>query len=288
MATATIADRWPPVTGPVRGGPDRPGWRTWWAFLVVASVLGWAARDHRHSRPEFATVWPAAGIAVLWLLVRRAALLSIDTALMLGAMLGLGLLSGIAAWTGGHARLSPTPCRRCSSSACCAGSCPRCGAAARPRVLDSPRMLAGYLACITAGVVVSAVPVTAVWLLAADPDTGLDVLLWIGSQHLRHPPGHHGRAAALPPPRPAPSAAPALGGQHPRVRGRLPHERHGVRRRLRPRHPVPALPGPRRADLVRGPVRHADDLPAPARAGVPRRLGHPRGLRPVHRVATRW
>ena len=40
-------------------------------------------------------------------------------------------------------------------------------------------MLAGYLACITGGVVASAVPVTAVWLLAADPDTGLDMLLWI-------------------------------------------------------------------------------------------------------------
>ena len=47
------------------------------------------------------------------------------------------------------------------------------------RALDSPRMLAGYLACITAGVLVSAVPVTAVWLLAGDPDTGLDMLLWI-------------------------------------------------------------------------------------------------------------
>ena len=176
MATATIADPLSrPVTGPVGRGPDRPGWRTVVGFLVVASVLGWAARSTIIPGQEFATVWPAAGITVLWLLVRRAALLSIDTALMFGTMLGFGLVSGIDAW-----QAVTLACAHTLQTLLVVGLLRRyLPGLGETRVPDSPRMLAVYLACITSGVVASAVAVTAVWLLAADPDTGLDMLLWI-------------------------------------------------------------------------------------------------------------
>ena len=99
MATATVAD---PVSTPVTGPPvrasDRPGWCTLVAFLVVASLLGFLARSTTLPGAEFATVWPAAGVTVLWLLVRRAAPLSVDTALMFGSMLGFGLVSEIPWW----------------------------------------------------------------------------------------------------------------------------------------------------------------------------------------------
>ena len=48
------------------------------------------------------------------------------------------------------------------------------------RALDSPKMLAVYLACTASGVFLSAVPLTVIWLAVADPDTHLDMLLWTG------------------------------------------------------------------------------------------------------------
>ena len=128
---------------------------------------------------EFATVWPSAGVTVLWLLVRRAALLSIDTGLMFASMPGSGCCRTIPEWQAvvlASAHTLQTLLvvgllrRYLPAMRGCGGS----------RALDSPRLLAGYLACITAGVTASAVPLTAVWLAAADHDTGLDMLLWTG------------------------------------------------------------------------------------------------------------
>jgi signal transduction histidine kinase len=180
VLTATAAD---PVSGPIPGpvvpGLDRPGWRTVVAFLVAASVLGFLARSTTLPDTEFATVWPAAGVTVLWLLVRRAALLSLDTALLFASMLGFGLLSDLPGW---QAIVLPTA--HTLQTLLVVGLLRRylpmlwgCGGS---RALDSPRLLAGYLGCVVGGVVASAIPLTAVWLAASDPDTGLDMLLWTG------------------------------------------------------------------------------------------------------------
>jgi signal transduction histidine kinase len=168
-----------PFTGSVGRERDRPGWPVAAAFLVVASVLGFAARDTVLPGTEFATVWPSAGVTVLWLLVRRASLLSVDTALMYAAMLAFGLMTGIPAWqavTLASAHTLQTLLvvyllrRYLPDLWGCGGD----------QALASTRMLASYLACIGAGVVLSAVPVTLVWLAAGDPDTARDMLLWTG------------------------------------------------------------------------------------------------------------
>ncbi len=77
--------------------------------------------------------------------------------------------------------------------------------------LASTRMLAVYLACIGVGVVVSAVPVTSVWLAAGDPDTAAGHAAVDRAEPVRRPAGHHRGPAAVPAPLPAPAARTARG-----------------------------------------------------------------------------
>ncbi len=168
-----------PVTAPVARALERPGWRTMVVFLVVASVLGFLARATTLPDAEFATVWPAAGVTVLWLLVRRAALLSIDTGLMFAAMAGFGLLSDLPEWQA-VVLASAHTLQTLLVVGLLRRYLPAMWGSGGSKPLDSPRVLAVYLACIGAGVVASAVPLTVVWLSVADPDTDLDMLLWIG------------------------------------------------------------------------------------------------------------
>jgi signal transduction histidine kinase len=180
VAATTVAS---PVSSPATGAtgrePDRPGWRTMVAFLVVASALGAVSRATMLDGAEFATVWPAAGVTVLWLLVRRAPPVSIDTGLMAGSMLAFGLLSGIPSW---QALVLASAHTLQSVLVVCLlrRYLPMLWGAGGTRALDSPRLFAGYLACVTVGVVATAIPLTAVWVAAADQDTGLDMLLWTG------------------------------------------------------------------------------------------------------------
>ncbi len=180
MAAASVArPESSTVDGAVGRELDRPGWRTMVAFLLVASTLGFIARTTTLPGGEFATVWPSGGVTVLWLLVRRAPALSIDTALILGSMLVFGLLWSIPYWqvvvlASAHTLQTlvvVTLLRR---------FLPTLWGSGGTRALDSPRMLAVYLACVATGVVLSALPVTVFWLSVADPDTGLDLMLWIG------------------------------------------------------------------------------------------------------------
>ena len=182
---------------------------------------------------------------------------------------------------GGVDRLRPHRCRPWSSSCSCGGSSRSSGVAAAtgrstPRGC-SPRYLgvhrrgrAGQRRC---------------------RDRRLDCCRGSGHlarraavdrpQRLRDPARHHCRAAAVPAPRAATAATPAVGGQQAGVHRCLPEQRRGVRRGVPRRRARPAVPGPRRADLVRGQVRHPDELPAHARARLPGRLGDDRGLRSV-------
>ena len=51
-------------------------------FIVAYVLLGLRGRATIIEGTELATIWPAAGVAVLWLMVRGAAPLSLDTALL--------------------------------------------------------------------------------------------------------------------------------------------------------------------------------------------------------------
>ena len=265
---------------------DRPGWGTMLAFLGVASVLGLASRTTLLPEAEFATVWPSAGVTVLWLLVRQAAPLSIDTALMFASMLGFALLMDIPEWMAVAIACAHT-LQTLVVVALLRRFVPDLWGCGGDRPLDSPRMLAAYLASIAAGVLVSAAAVTVVWTAAGDPDTWLDVLLWTARNYLRDPPRHHGWADAVPALRAAAPAEPAVGRQQAGVHRRLPQQRCGVRRGVHPRRGHPAVPGPRRAGLVWGQVRHPDELPARARARLPGRVGDDRGFWPVRRERPR-
>ncbi len=158
-------------------GRDRPGWGTMVAFLVAASVLGLVSRTTLLPEAEFATVWPSAGVTVLWLLVRRAAPLSIDTALMFASMLGFALFMDIPDWMAVAIACAHT-LQTLVVVALLRRFVPDLWGCGGDRPLDSPRMLAAYLASIAVGVLVSAAAVTVVWIAAGDPDTWLDALLW--------------------------------------------------------------------------------------------------------------
>ncbi len=159
---------------------DRPGWPVLLAFLVAGSALGVLGSSTRIPGTELAAAWPSAGVAVLWLLVRRAAAVSIDTALMFGTMLGFGLLVSenppwlVLALSSIHILqtvLVVGLLRRFLPDLWgCGGN----------RSIDSPRVLATYLGCVGAGVLVSAVAVSLVWLVMGDADARYDVLLWLG------------------------------------------------------------------------------------------------------------
>jgi signal transduction histidine kinase len=147
------------------------------AFLLVASILGFAARTTVIPGTEFAAVWPSAGVTVLWLLVRRAAVISVDTAVMFGSMFAFALATSISteiAVTLATVHTLQTVVvvvllRRFA---------PELWGCGGHRAIDSPRLLATYFACVVAGVAASASIVLVVWSLLGDPDTPTDVLLY--------------------------------------------------------------------------------------------------------------
>jgi signal transduction histidine kinase len=162
-----------------RRNRDRPGWPVVVAFMAVGTVLGLVGRTTLLPETEFATVWPSAGVAVLWLLVRRASLLSIDTALLFGSLLAFAMLSGLPDWVAWVLAPAHT-LQTVVVVALLRRWLPDLWGCGGRRALDSPRSLAVYLACIAGGVLASAVPVGIVWVTMGDPDAGMDVLLWMG------------------------------------------------------------------------------------------------------------
>jgi signal transduction histidine kinase len=168
-----------PFAGAVGRERDRPGWRVLVAFLAVASVVGLASRTTVIEGAEFASVWPSAGVNVLWLLVRRANALGLDTFLMFASMLVFALMAQIApglAFTLAAVHTLQTVI----VVALLRRYVPDLWGCAGYRPLNSPRMLAAYLACIAAGVLASGVVVGIVWFGISDPDAGVDILLWLG------------------------------------------------------------------------------------------------------------
>ncbi len=171
--TVATAPRWTAL------GRDRPGWLVLLAFLAAASVLGLASRATVVSGHDLAAVWPSAGITVLWLLVRRAAPISIDTAVMLGAMLVFGIGSGLD--TGFAAVLAfAHTAQTVIIVELMRRTLPDLWGCGGTRALDSPRRLAAYLASVGIGVVISTVVAGLGWQLVGHPTDIWDLSLWFG------------------------------------------------------------------------------------------------------------
>ena len=167
------------ATTPVIEERDRPGWPVLVAFLVAATVVGLVARTTRVEGTPLAAAWPSAGIAVLWLLVRRASPISVDTALLAGTMFSFGVLLDIPVWQAlllsfAHAlqaivvvvllRLALPELWGCGGT----------------HAIVSPPRLARYFACAGTGVLVSTVVGVSGWRLAGEPGGILDACLWFG------------------------------------------------------------------------------------------------------------
>ena len=129
---------------------------------------------------DLAAVWPAAGVAVVWLLVRQAGPLSIDTA----------LLGGDHGRLGPGVRVSPLwlalslPITHLLQTIIIVElmrrALPELWGCGGTEAIDSPRRLARYLACVGAGVLVSTVVGVSWWRLAGqEADLSL-ALLWFG------------------------------------------------------------------------------------------------------------
>nr|WP_228499551.1 ATP-binding protein [Nocardioides agariphilus] len=167
------------MAAPRAVAPTRPGLPVALVFLVVASLLGVMARTMLVPGAEFAAVWPSAGITVLWLLVRQARAISIDTALLFGSMFGFGLLIDVPTWMAASVALCHT-LQTVVIVQLMRRFVPELWGCGGTRALDSPRLLARYLASIGGGVLASAALIAVVWSVADDPDVGLDVLMWLG------------------------------------------------------------------------------------------------------------
>src|SRR4051812_43605367 len=153
-------------------------------LAAVGLALGYVALGllGRATVPEgspFALIWPATGFGVLWLLLRGARLLSLDTALLVlaslvvnqvgGAPLDLLLVFSVSSVV--QILLAVWLLRRwCSELWGCGGD----GA------LASPRLLMRYLGALSGAVAVGAVLGALGAWAAMGRLTGVDALLWFG------------------------------------------------------------------------------------------------------------
>ena len=167
------------VTAPGAVAPARPGLPVALAFLAVASLLGFLGRAFVVEGTDLAAAWPSAGVAVVWLLVRRAGLFSIDVALLVAAMMTFALATGIPfdlalALPFIHALQAVVIVELMRRAL------PELWGCGGTAALDSPRRLALFLGCVVTGVLVSTV-VGVSWFRLAGEEADLDiVLLWFG------------------------------------------------------------------------------------------------------------
>ena len=115
------------------------------AFALLYVVLGLVGRSTTIEGTPFGLVWPAGGVAVLWFLVRGARALSVDTAVLVVASFVVNWVTGaspgisavLVATNVLQTLLAVTLLRRW---------CPRLWGCGGDEALDSPRVLARYLA----------------------------------------------------------------------------------------------------------------------------------------------
>jgi signal transduction histidine kinase len=159
--------------------PERPGWPALCGFLVAGAALGFVGRATVVEGTVLAAVWPAAGVGVLWLLVRQAAVVSIDTAILAFAMFFLGVVSGLPVWLATVLSIAHTV-QTLVIVVLMRRALPELWGCGGTRALDSPRRLARYLACVGAGVLVSTVVGVSAWRLHGEDGDLVDAALWFG------------------------------------------------------------------------------------------------------------
>ncbi len=157
----------------------KPGLSVAFAFLVAGSVLGLLGRSTIIPGTDLAAVWPAAGIAVVWLLVRQAGPLSIDTALLGGTMFALALASGMPLWLAVSLPVTHL-LQTVIIVELMRRALPELWGCGGTEAIDSPRRLARYLGCVGAGVLVSTVVGMSWWRLAGEEADLSLALLWFG------------------------------------------------------------------------------------------------------------
>jgi signal transduction histidine kinase/integral membrane sensor domain MASE1 len=159
--------------------PPRPGWLVLGGFLVAGSLLGLLGRATVIEGTELAAVWPAAGVGVLWLLVRQAGPVSIDTALMASVMFGLGVVTGLPVGMAALLSVAHTA-QAVVIAVMMRRTLPELWGCGGTHAIDSPRRLARYLACVSTGVLVGLVIGVSGWRLEGASGHPTDALLWFG------------------------------------------------------------------------------------------------------------
>ena len=145
-------------------------------FIVAYVLLGLRGRATIIEGTELATIWPAAGVAVLWLMVRGAAPLSLDTALLAVTSFLVNWLTGAPLWLAlllTATNLAQTLVvvmllRRTLPTPTTVGA------------IDAPRRLARYLANVGIGVLAGTALGIVGLGVAGQPASLLDASLWFG------------------------------------------------------------------------------------------------------------
>lgn len=154
-----------------------PGAAVGFAALLV--VLGAGAQATDATGPGFATALPAGGIAMLWLLVRGAKVLSVDVVLLAGAAFAANLLLGSEPDLAG-AMAGALVVQTVVTVILLRRWCPSLWGCGGDRPLDRPRVLARYGAALVLGTAVGAALATLGWTLVTGSRVELGGVLWFG------------------------------------------------------------------------------------------------------------
>jgi signal transduction histidine kinase len=158
------------------------GLRRPWAVLPFAALyvgVGMLGRTTVLDGTALALVWPAAGLALLWFLLRGARLVSLDTLLLAAGAFAVMMLSGaepglatvVMTTNVGQTLLAVELLRRW---------CPDLYGAGGDRAIDSPPRLARFAGVITLAMAAGAVVGVLGTLLTGREADGVDLALWFG------------------------------------------------------------------------------------------------------------
>jgi len=157
----------------------RAGIGTALLFAVAYVLVALVGHATAASSEGLAMVWPAAGVAVLWLLVRDAPPWSLDTALLLLGAVLVDVLTGMTMRSSG-ALIVSNVLQAVVIAELIRRYVPELWGGGGARAIDSPRLLGRYLACVGTGVGAATVVGITWWLLAGNEATLVDLFSWAG------------------------------------------------------------------------------------------------------------
>ncbi|MCW2794030.1 MAG: sensor protein [Nocardioides sp.] len=152
---------------------------TFGGFVLLYVALGFAGRATSIDGTTFALIWPAGGVAVLWFLVRDVRLLSVDTLVLAGCVLGVNLVTG-APFDVGLVLIVTTVLQTVVAATLMRRWCPRLWGCGGDRALDSPRILARYVAAAVVAAAAGAVVGAAAFAVIYSDLAAMGGLLWFG------------------------------------------------------------------------------------------------------------